>query len=298
MERIVLSRHLNELFPEACRENEIRARIHSDKLKADWVTEHFSSALSLDATIAIFVLAGTAKMLINYKPHTVSFRTLVLLSPSHVFRFCAVDPRFRCVILFVSKEYMSDRDSRDMIYRRIKYGAQMYARPVVELTHDQLVLLLDRLSALDEMINKRDHLYQEDMILNHLFAFYLDLSNILDSPTEVQRGINLTRYESIVKAFIELLTVNFRSEHRVEFYASHLNISMRYLTQIVQSITGRSASDFIFEMLYSEARNLLTHSCLSIQEIASVLHFSSQSAFGKFFRHKSGMSPSEYRRKL
>lgn len=73
-------------------------------------------------------------------------------------------------------------------------------------------------------------------------------------------------------------------------------MSPHYLTLIVKHVTGQSASDFIFEMLYSEARNLLTHSKLSIQEIASKLNFSDQSSFGKFFKRKAGVSPFDFRR--
>ena len=49
-------------------------------------------------------------------------------------------------------------------------------------------------------------------------------------------------------------------------------------------------------MLYSEACTLLSYSQLSIQEIATVMNFSDQSSFGKFFRKKSGLSPIEFRK--
>lgn len=121
------------------------------------------------------------------------------------------------------------------------------------------------------------------------------MSDIIErSEVFVEEG-NLTRYESIIKSFIELLASNYREEHKVEFYASRLNLSAHYLTLIVKRVTGQSVADFIFEMLYSEARTLLTHSKLSIQEIASSLNFSDQSSFGKFFKRKSGISPADYR---
>ena len=82
----------------------------------------------------------------------------------------------------------------------------------------------------------------------------------------------------------------------MEFYASELNLSSHYLTLIVKQVTGQSVSDFIYEMLYSEARTLLSHSKLSVQEIAAKLNFSDQSSFGKFFKRKSGLSPKEFRK--
>ena len=47
--------------------------------------------------------------------------------------------------------------------------------------------------------------------------------------------------------------------------------------------------------VFLEAKNLLKFSGMSIQEIAYHLNFSTQSFFGKYFKHQTGLSPSEYR---
>lgn len=260
------------------------------------VSAQFSSPLFLNAATALFVLCGTSSIHINYKVHSLKKGTLVILSASHLFSFGECSRDFRCLGLFVSKEFMEEMDSTDMIYRRIKYGVRLYNMPVIRLSEPQFALLAERVLAIERTIADTDHLYQKEMILNHLFTFYLDLSNILDRRTGFQGENNLNRYESIIKSFIELLVNHYRKEHKVAFYASHLNISAHYLTLIVKRITGQSVRDFIFEMLYSEARNLLSHSKLSIQEITVALNFSDQSSFGKFFKRKSGISPLDYRK--
>lgn len=78
---------------------------------------------------------------------------------------------------------------------------------------------------------------------------------------------------------------NYRREHLVPFYADQLNITTQYLSSVIKSLTGRTPSQFIFERLYCEARALLDHPDLSIKEIAELLHFSDQSAFGKFSKN-------------
>jgi len=148
----------------------------------------------------------------------------------------------------------------------------------------------------DKSISYTEHYYYKEVILNSLFAFYLDLSDILERQMTLPGNDSITRYESVIKSFIELLVIHYREEHKVEFYASELNLSSHYLTLIVKQVTGQSVSDFIYEMLYSEARTLLSHSKLSVQEIAAKLNFSDQSSFGKFFKRKSGLSPKEFRK--
>ncbi|MFR8080737.1 MAG: helix-turn-helix domain-containing protein [Odoribacter splanchnicus] len=205
------------------------------------------------------------------------------------------DQSFQWLCLLVVRT-MDEMDSTDMIYRRIRY-VKLYNTPMVGLNEEDSILIRDRMLAVGKVIGQPGHLYYKEVILNSLFAFYLDFSNIIDRKEEFKGEGNLNRYESVIKAFIELLVRHYRKEHKVEFYATKLNLSAHYLTLIVKRITGQSVCDFIFEMLFSEARNLLKHSPLSIQEITAELHFSDQSAFGKFFKRKSGFSPIDYRKK-
>ena len=44
-----------------------------------------------------------------------------------------------------------------------------------------------------------------------------------------------------------------------------------------------------------EAKVLLKSSNMSVQEIAHLLNFSTQSFFGKYFKKRTGMRPGEYR---
>lgn len=79
------------------------------------------------------------------------------------------------------------------------------------------------------------------------------------------------------------------------FMPGQMNITPQYLTSIIKAQTGRTVNNFICEMLYSEARNLLALSEFSIQQIATELHFSDQASFSKFFKRWAGISPLEFR---
>lgn len=275
---------------------EMRKKINCIELNAHDTSQHLSSPVFFKASVCILVLSGTARADINHKSYPVAASTMLVLSASHLFHFEDYSPDFKYLCLLVSREFMEEMDSTDMIYKRIRYGVKLYNHPILMMKHPDFSLLSTRLTAIDRAISNTAHRHYKDVILNTLFAFYLDLSDIIDRQSEWNENPSLTRHESIIKSFIELLTENYREEHKVDFYASQLNISAHYLTLIVKHITGQSACDFIFEMLYSDARNLLTYSQLSIQEITAVLHFSDQSSFGKFFKRRAGISPIDYRK--
>ena len=80
------------------------------------------------------------------------------------------------------------------------------------------------------------------------------------------------------------------------FYASKLFISPKYLSLIVKETTGKSAARWIDEFVLMEAKNMLRYSGKNIQQVAYALNFSNQSSFGKYFKHLTGMSPTEYQK--
>ena len=291
-------KNIRELSVTRGESNDMRKKINCITIDHADVYNQFSSAVYFDAIISILVLSGKADIYINYKSYPISNNTLLILSSAHLFQFYEFSKDFKFICLFVSRDFIIEMDSTDMIYQRIKYGVRLYNTPVMSLNENNKNIALKRINAINEAIDNTGHFYYKEVILNNLFAFYLDLSNIIEHNSPASRGEgNPTRYESIIKSFIELLAANYREEHKVDFYASQLNLSAHYLTLIVKRVTGQSVSDFIFEMLYSESRTLLTHSKLSIQEISSVLNFSDQSSFGKFFKRKAGISPADFRKK-
>lgn len=94
--------------------------------------------------------------------------------------------------------------------------------------------------------------------------------------------------------FVRLVRKYFRMEHSVRFYANKLCISPKYLSLVVKETSGRTAAEIIDEYLLLEAKNLLRFSGKNIQQVAYELNFSNQSSFGKYFKHLTGLSPSEF----
>lgn len=287
---------IGELFPHLVTANKTRNRINCTTIGAVEIERLFAPTVCLDAVSALLVLSGTATVEINYRPHPVSSGTLILFGASHLFHVSRCSTDCECLCLLVSRKFMEEMDSTEMIQRRIRYGVRLYTRPLVPLGSNEASQIRSRMLDIDRSIDRTDHLYYPELILNSLLAFYLDLSNLIERLPELHPGSTPTRHESIIGTFIELLVEHYRTEHKVEFYASRLNLSAHYLTLIVRRVTGQSPCDFIFEMLYSEARSLLSHSKLSVQEIAARLNFSDQSSFGKFFKRRSGLSPANFRK--
>ncbi|MDE7026194.1 MAG: AraC family transcriptional regulator [Paramuribaculum sp.] len=110
---------------------------------------------------------------------------------------------------------------------------------------------------------------------------------------EMEQG---SRRGNYVRDFMQLVHTHHRQERGVAFYASKLFISPKYLSLIIKQSTGRSAAEWIDEYVILEAKNLLRFSGKNVQQVAYELNFSNQSSFGKYFKHLTGMSPTEFQR--
>ena len=273
------------------------SRVSVVYVKRTQLLDYFDAIIYMKSSLFVLVLNGSIDLDINFKQYAVKKDAIVLLSFGHFLNIKCISNEFECIMLYVGKEYIDEMYSTNMIYKRVKYGVKMHSIPLLTLTEENALLLGKRLSFVDDTINSKNHLYYNEMILHTLEIFFLDLGNIIEHETSNNDDQNTSRDELYFQKFIELLVDHYKKEHLVDFYANNLHITSHYLTLIIKRLSGQTVSDVIFQLLYSEAKILLQKQELSIQQIAITLSFSDQSAFGKFFKRKGGISPREYRAK-
>ena len=77
-----------------------------------------------------------------------------------------------------------------------------------------------------------------------------------------------------------------------------LNITLACITSFRKTFkeyTGFSPARFINEVRMSKAKELLTNTAMSIKEVAYNVGFNNHDYFFTAFRHRTGMTPAEYR---
>ncbi|WP_158799216.1 AraC family transcriptional regulator [Pedobacter sp. L105] len=81
----------------------------------------------------------------------------------------------------------------------------------------------------------------------------------------------------------------------VQEVADHLQVSARYLTDLLKSLTGLSTQQRIHNQLMEKAKNILSTSDLSIAEIAYQLGFEHPQSFNRLFKQNTSLSPNAFR---
>ena len=90
---------------------------------------------------------------------------------------------------------------------------------------------------------------------------------------------------------------NHRENHSVKYYADELFITPKYLSTVVEEMSGKGAKQWIDEYIALDAKVLLQSSQKDIQEISNELNFIDVGFFGKFFKRMTGMTPKAFREK-
>lgn len=106
----------------------------------------------------------------------------------------------------------------------------------------------------------------------------------------------LTHKQKLVRQFQSLVVEHFITERTVDFYARKMNITPKYLSELLLAEIGKPAKTLIDDTVYLEAKTLLRQTTMSVQEIANRLNFQEPSNFIKAFKNREKLTPAAYRK--
>ncbi|WP_027077690.1 AraC family transcriptional regulator [Maribacter antarcticus] len=131
-------------------------------------------------------------------------------------------------------------------------------------------------------------------IIRSLLYFVLSKLNRLYSK---QYGLSTdTQGNTEIYTFKEALENNIRSMHKVDAYASLLNVDRNKLNRILKSYNGLTAQQIIHHRLLQEIKTELLYTDQTISEIANTLNFSEANNLSRFFVKLADISPSDFRK--
>lgn len=130
-----------------------------------------------------------------------------------------------------------------------------------------------------------------EVLLNYSNRFYkrqFITRKAASSDLLEQMEILLTNYFNSETALMKGLPT-------VQYLAEQLNVSPRYLSDMLRSLTGQNAQQHIHNKLIEKAKEILSTSNLTVAEVAYQLGFEHPQSFNKIFKSKTNLSPLEFR---
>lgn len=143
-------------------------------------------------------------------------------------------------------------------------------------------------------IKNPDNMFRRQTTNALLLAMLYKVCNIYGTRL-LATATQSSRSEYIFTQFLHLLSENYCRHREVAWYAGKLCVTPKYMSTVIKQVSGKTANEWIQSYVLQEAKMRLSTTNDDIKQIADQLNFSSQAFFYKYFRHLTGMSPSEYR---
>ena len=252
------------------------------------------SSTRLNFILMAMCKKGKAQYSIDTRQQVVKPGDLMFVSERHVIDNYEASPDFECLCIMLTTEYYHG------FVQDVKNVSSLLLfsmnNPVVPLTSKEIQVFTNYFETIRKKMADTNHHYRSPLVKALLLAMFYDMSNVI-YRVERQGNRKHTRAEAIFAHFIRLLEDNFRTQHRVSWYAEQLCITPKYLSEIVKKISLRTPNEWIDSYVILEARVLLKNTTKSIKEITDELNFPNQSFLGKYFKEHVGVSPSEYRKR-
>jgi AraC family transcriptional regulator, transcriptional activator of pobA len=96
--------------------------------------------------------------------------------------------------------------------------------------------------------------------------------------------------------FRALVEAHFIEHWPVPRYAAALNVTESRLNRLCRALAGRSAFDVVQDRLLLEARRKLCYIAAPVSQLAYELGFADPAYFCRFFKKRTGIAPSTFRR--
>ncbi len=129
-----------------------------------------------------------------------------------------------------------------------------------------------------------------ELLLNYCLRFY-DRQFI--TREEINHSV-VKKFESLLKEYISK-KAETEGMPTVAYFADKCCYSVGYFGELIKTEVGRTAQDFIAEHMMNAAKELLSDDTMNITQVSRRLGFEYPQHFIRFFKRRTGKTPSEYR---
>lgn len=251
--------------------------------------------------MAFFCIKGEFEVEINLKKFTIRKDSMFIYTPGNIVRVTNIDPREKesvhFVVVAISEDLMSS--TRFDFSKLYNESLRLLESPCVVINENERGLYRKYFDLIQEVSKMRMPNMRESVTALISSIFYLMGAMWTDRLTAAKKngGDEMsTRSKIVLEDFLLLVRDYHTKERSLSFYADKLYLTPKYLSKLIKSVSGKSAHEWIDSFVILEAKNLLKYSDMSIKSIVYDLYFPNQTTFYRFFKTKTGMTPSEYRK--
>lgn len=252
--------------------------------------EHLTKSHRHDFHTFLLTESGKGSHTIDFEDYEIKPSRLFFINYDQIHSWNIKEPIKGSIILFSKSFY-------NLIYtgnENIKSDTAIENLPsYVDLSKEEMESWLSIFSRIEEEFTKSEK-FSEEIICLLLKICVLNMERIAKGKDSFNSRVD--HKSLLVEEFKKLVNRNYKEFKTTKDYAAELSITPNYLNALVKENLGKSAGTLIKNRVILEAKRLLSHSGLSVRQIALELGFSDNSHFGKYFKNSVGITPDRFRK--
>ena len=225
--------------------------------------------------------------------------SMLFVKPRQVVEFKNLEFEEDGFLIFIHEDFLNGH----LLHNEIKkYGYFEYeANEALHLSPKEEEVMWDLFHRIEAEYNNNTDEFSRDIMLTHI-------DSILKYAQRYYKRQFINRNQAsgkTVSKFNEALSVYFENGRAVtaglptvNYIAQQLNLSPRYLSDLLKQETGKTAIELIHIHLMSEAKNLLMVADQNVSEIAFTLGFENLPYFSRLFKKEVGLSPNQFKKQI
>jgi AraC-like DNA-binding protein len=221
---------------------------------------------------------------------------MIFFRPNQTVTFKNVKSEDGCFLITIKEDFLSGtslfQEMKNYGYFDYQNSEALYLSPSEEETIWNLVRTMHK-----ESYNNTDD-YSKPILLAHLGTLFT-YSQRFYKRQFINRIETLGAYASTFQQQLDLYYQENKVRQfglpTVSYMADKLNVSSRYLSDLLKQETGKTALELIHLHLIKEAKNLLTEGRMNISEISFSLGFENANYFARLFKKVVGVPPNVFR---
>jgi AraC family transcriptional regulator, transcriptional activator of pobA len=263
--------------------------------KPDHDKPHFSQPFRTDSYWVLLVTNDSLSIQMNGEEYIVKENDLLIIPP-HIVRQSEEEPNnCKAVCVAFTPDFLLDTglsqrhiDLFEFLFNSTGIHLQLAAEDA-----SRIMTLMTMLR--EKNFAEGDHPFTAEVVRHFFNVFQFELAGLYHKYSNHKKNVH-DHKEELLWRFLALVSKHVKSERSLQFYANRLFVTPKYLTQTVKKLSGKTAGEYIDELVIVEAKNLLRDPSLTIAQVADLMYFSDQFFFSKFFKRYTGINPSEYRK--
>ncbi len=183
-----------------------------------------------------------------------------------------------------------------------QYGFFSYsAAEALYLSEKEKVTILSIFQFIKDELFERIDQFSQDVIIAQIELLLQYANRFYDRQFLTRKAVNhdlLSQLEQYLNDYFKEDKSLTQGLPTVNSVAENLNVTPRYLSDLLRNLIGLNTQQFIHEKLIEKAKEYLAKDELTMAEIAYQLGFEHPQSLNKLFKSKTNISPSDYKKSL